>query len=493
LAAPLLLALTVGAQPSVTTQHNDNARTGANLRETVLTVANVQRNFGKLFELAVDGDIYAQPLYLQGVNTSKGPKNVVYVATMHNTVYAFDADTGAAFWQKPRSLEPSVQLDGNSDFCQNVHDVVQKEIGIIGTPVISIQNNALYVVAFTGTKKEEYSYYLHALDLLTGAEKFNGPKRIAADGFNSYLQMQRAALLLANGIVYVAFGSYGDCNDDVKNVPFHGWLFGYEAKSLWQVPTVFNTTPNGGQGGIWQAGQGPAADDAGNIYVMSGNGGFDESQHKVAVGNSFIKLQKFLLMTDRFTPWNSKYLSDNDLDLGSGGPLLLPGTDLLIGGGKEGKLYLLRRSNLGGFSSTQAEEEKRIVQEFQATTEKCTKFNADLWPNDPCPEPAPAVNSQGGYHHIHGSPVYWDTPVSLGGPFLYIWGEADRLRRFRFDKDKGRFDTTAVTSPARIITPNQEHAGRGALAVSRSERPEARGNRYHLGYPSDGMQARRGM
>jgi hypothetical protein len=463
----------------VTTQHNDNARTGANLQEWVLTTCKVEgtcnadgKKFGKLFELAVDGDIYSQPLYVQGVNTPKGPKNVVFVATMHNTVYAFDADQkgdGKPIWAQP--LEPAVQLDGNGDFCQNVRDVVQKEIGIIGTPVISTSLGALYVVTFTGgTPQSGYRYFLHALDIGTGREKFGGPKLIAEDGFNSYLQMQRAALLLSNNIVYVAFGSFGDCNDDAKKVAFHGWLFGFDAVSLARLRAVFNTTKNAGQGGIWQAGQGPAADATGNIYLISGNGDFDKTNPPSSVGNSFIKLGQGLNFIDRFTPWNSKYLSDNDLDLGSGGALLLPSTDLLVGGGKEGKLYLLRRTDLGGFSFSEEDEKKRIVQSFTGTREQCKNWDRDAFPDNNCGDLSPAKNSQGGYYHIHGSPVYWN---GTEGPFLYVWGEADKLRRFRFVN--GKFDSdhpieSAVTTPTRsmpggVLSLSANGANRAAPAI----------------------------
>ncbi len=737
LAAPLLLALTVAAQPSVTTQHNDNARTGANLHETVLTVNSVKSNFGKLFELAVDGDIYAQPLYVSKTDAPKLGRNVVYVATMANKVYAFDADQmGSALWKI--SLGPSVSLSNYSGSCPNAGLNIRREVGIVSTPVISTTHHTLYVVAFTKTGTE-YRHYLHALDLSTGLEKFNRPTQITAEGFSSKIQNQRAGLLLANDTVYVTFGSYGDCGD------FHGWVFGFNAATLEPLPRVFNTTPNpasGRGGGIWQAGQGPAADAAGNLYVMSGNGTFqdispltmpankttfdrqvmgdpaainiggqlllawtarrteDPNQHlmmattdatrmdwelrlrdtsldgpalalgngrtflawtdddrqrvngvylrssldfkvwageKIRIpgassesspalafgngrlfvawtdksrnvivwssadngkhwddsdkftlslastvapqlafiddelfllwtgtdqrlnimrsedgktfrdkitlkgwrsrgrpalfkegafwlawtdydrskslqivtgrtlkdldgstrkpmygataaapalvtfnggvymlwtgyannfrlniapvntfpswGNSFVKLRPDLSVADWFTPWNTPYLNGIDGDLGSSGPLLLPGTDLVIGGGKEGKLYLLRRNNLGGFCSTCKDPngDTQIVQWFQATTKQCAGWNQNNFPNNGCREPSPAYHSMG-YYHIHGSPVYWDGP---GGPFIYVWGEAGKLRRFKFEN--GKFVTTPITSD--IITPTRSMPG----------------------------------
>lgn len=431
---------------SVTTQHNDNARSGY-VQERLLIVTNVNKDkFGKRFELSVDGDIYGQPLYVPNLKVGTRMRNLVYVATMHNSVYAFDADEmgdGQPIWKT--SLEPAVILHDNPDFCQNVCDVIRREIGIVSTPVISIPRQLLYVVTFTGSN-EKYSHYLHALDLRTGAKKFS-EKRIAATGFNSMLQIQRAALLFANEIVYVAFASYGDCGD------YHGWIFGFTPE-LVQLRTVFNTTPKGAEGGIWQAGQGPAADNDGNIYVMSGNGTFDRQNPPPTppnVGNSFIKLSRDLSVLDRFTPWNSDELNGVDGDLGSGGPLgplMLPGGQFLVGGGKEGKLYVLNRSKLGGFSDSEPEEKKRIFQSFQATPARCPGWNMDNFPINNCGELSPAKHSSG-YHHIHGSPVSWS---SSDGFFVYVWGEADKLRRFKWFNFKFEPSLTSdVTTPTRSM------------------------------------------
>jgi outer membrane protein assembly factor BamB len=708
---------------SVWTQHNDNARTGANLQETVLNVANVNREkFGKLFEQNVDGDIYGQPLYLPNVNVpGKGLRNMVYVATMHNTVYAFDADqkgNGDPIWVRQLGVSVPTSL-----FCEGARHDIHNEVGIVSTPVISINRHALYLVAFT-LENGERRHYIHALDLASGEEKFTGPKRIAAEGFAGPIQNQRPGLLLANDTVYVGFGAYADCG------PFHGWMFGFNADTLEPMPRTFDSNPVSVAGnGIWQAGQGPAADASGNVYVVVGNGtskdtvpplrtpadkiSFNEqaaghpaatalggrlliawtakstegasphlmtatwrdeknlvdvqkledtsldgptvasgdghvflawtendsqganriyvrattdlknwngnkipipdassvsgpalafgrgrlflawtdksknvvvrssadgihwydgdkftlegptagapqlayiddalfllstdANHVVslmqsedgksfsfiskkwrsqaqpslikegpfwlawtgasngtlglatgrtpadlvgneiayqddygssapalavlkgaifalwtstnghlniarfsevpAFANSFVKLRPDLSIADWFTVWNTDMLNRSDVDLGSAGPLLLPGSDLVMGGGKEGKLYLLQRNNLGGFCPPAKcgapNSDTQILQWFQATTKPCLQTD--------CGPLTPAAT----FHHIHGSPVYWDGP---GGPFIYIWGEADFLRRFKFEN--GKFVTAPVTSE--ITTPGRSMPG----------------------------------
>jgi hypothetical protein len=694
---------------SVTTQHNDNNRSGANLWEKHLHTNNVNTGqFRKRFELLVDGHVYAQPLYVSGVSIPEvGIRNVVFVATMHNSVYAFDADNlpgPQRLWHK--QLGPSVTLPDDGIGGGNYRDI-QGEIGIISTPVISEPQQVIYVVAMT-KEGPDYFHRLHALNLGTGGEMFGGPQVITAsvpgtgDGsnngtvaFQSHLQNQRPALLLANDNIYIAFASYGDQGE------YHGWILAYNAATLQQLG-VANLTPNGKAGGIWQAGQGPAADAQGNVYIMSGNGDFNERslfrkvtltetaiggpaianlndsrlalawtgnealrrlnialstdgqmftskvtltdtsvdtpalafgnarlflawtgpdsaqhvnvsssadfqtfQNKVtlnetspfgpalafgngriflawvgkealqrlnvmssadgvnwqnkttlneesaaapslafisgklymlwagtdanrslnviestdgiaftdkktfpngsqfaptlaydgqfemmwagqarnqamviasgaapsAVGNEqtygddsaaapslvffqgnlyvlwtgnealrrlniahvskvpslgdcIVKLGPDLTLTDWFTPFNTIELNDNDTDLGSGGILLIPGTQLLTGGGKEGTLYLIDCNHLGRFCSTcnQQTGETQIVESFQATAQR----------NDPA-APKPAQEA-GGFHHIHGSPVFWDSPNR--GPVVYIWGEADQLRAYSFDGHK---------------------------------------------------------
>jgi outer membrane protein assembly factor BamB len=706
---------------SVLTHHNDNARTGANLQETLLNVSNVNKaQFGKLFERSVDGDIYGQPLYVPNVETlGEGRRNLVYVTTMHNSVYAFDADQkdhGRPIWVRRFGSSVPTSL-----FCDGARRDIRNEIGIVSTPVISISRHALYLVSFT-LENGERRHYIHALDLGTGIEALNGPKRIEAEGFAGRIQNQRPGLLLANDTVYVGFGAYADCG------PFHGWVFGFNADTLEMLPRPFNANPLTVAGsGIWQAGQAPAADEYGNVYVVVGNGtskdilpplpnladkvSFNEQVmgHPAAIdiggrlliawmadrylkiatwrpgsnekslaylqkpsygglnspalafgnrraflawaanegqsgnhilvlsstdfkvwigdkfpipdstslygpalafgngrlfvawtdqsknvtvrssadgihwsdsdkvtlpgpsaaapqlafiddslfllwtdgnhivnlmqsndgksfslvskkwrsqaqaslikegpywlalthvtngslglttgrtpadlagnetvyqgdfgpsapalaalngaiyalwtgasgtslniarisevpafGNSFVKLRPDLSIADWFTVWNTDILNTADVDLGSAGPMLLPGTDLVTGGGKEGKLYLLKRNNLSGFCPPakcgNAAGDTQVFQWFQATTPPC--FAKDCGPLTPAAT----------FHHIHGSPVYWDGP---GGPFMYIWGEADYLRRFKFEN--GRLVTTPVASE--ITTPGRSMPG----------------------------------
>jgi hypothetical protein len=369
------------AFPGTFTWRNDNARTGQNRQETALTPATVNpTKFGKVFSFPVDGEVYAQPLYVPNVSVpGQGIRNVVYVATEHDTVYGFDADgrTTSPLWT--RSLIPA----GGTTFPLpspelNCPDIIHPEVGVTGTPVIDPQSRTLYVV---GATKENNNFVqrLHALDIAIGAEKFGGPVVIRAsvrgtgdgsDGqgnipFDSLHQFQRAALLLSGGRVYIAWASFCDID------PYHGWLLGYDATTLQQV-AVFNATPNGGEGGIWQSGAGPSADSNGNIYVITGNGSFDQNTGGVDFGDSFLKLNASLTaVLDSFTPFNQACLSEADLDVGSSGALLLPDQPdtthphLVLGGGKEEKLYLVDRDNMGKFhGNNSCEGDDAIVQSF---------------------------------------------------------------------------------------------------------------------------------
>ncbi|HVR87780.1 MAG TPA: pyrrolo-quinoline quinone, partial [Planctomycetota bacterium] len=347
------------AAQDVLTWRNDAQRTGQNLHETTLTPANVgSSSFGMLFSQGVDGYVYAQPLYKSSVSISgSGTHNVVFVATEHNSVYAFDADDNAGSNSSPLwsvNLGPSVP---NGDV--GTTDIVP-EIGITGTPVIDPATGTLYVVAKT---KEAGTYVqrLHALDITSGAEKFGGPVVIQAtvpgtgDGttgsslsFDSLHQHQRPALLLSGGVVYIAWGSHGD------NRPYHGWILGYNASTLAQT-AAFNSTPNDAMGGIWMAGA-LAADAGGTLYATSGNGVQNPDPTSSSYANSVIKLSPGLSVLDYFAPSDSATLNAEDLDLGSGGCLILPDQPgpyphLLIQGGKSGILRVLNRDNLGQYHS----------------------------------------------------------------------------------------------------------------------------------------------
>jgi hypothetical protein len=441
------------SQPAVLTQHNDNARTGANLRETILNTSNVNsKQFGKLFARQVDGQIYAQPLYVPQLTMSdKLSHNVVYVATQHNSVYAFEADNPdqtKPFWQV--NLGPSAPaLDFGKPGDGPYHDILI-EVGITSTPVIDPMNQTIYVLALT-KEGNNYIHRLHALDLVTGKEKFKGPVAIKAtipgngidsvDGqitFNSKQQLQRPALLLSKGVIYIAFGSYDD------NPPYHGWLLGYDARTLKQV-SVFNTTPNGEEASIWQSGQGVAADDMGNLYLEAANGTFSASTGGSDFGNSFIKLKpssNALIVQDWFTPYNYAQLNDLDLEVGSTGVMLIPGTDLLVGGDKQGILYLLHRDNFGHL---QTKSKEQITQALQVT--------------------------EGG--NIHGTPVFWNSPEF--GPLIYVGGEHDPVKGFRLADGKLQLPPTTRTAgptpkgmPGAImsLSANGSEPGTGILWVS---------------------------
>jgi len=369
-----------GTQVSILTHHYDVARTGANLNESIFTPANVNPNqFGKLFSFPVDGQIYAQPLFVPNVSIpEQGTHNVVYAATEHDSVYAFDADgaTITPFWQRS-FIDPKegITTVSDADFPQPYEDIAP-EIGITGTPVIDSSSGTLYVVVKT-RESGNFVQRLHALDISTGAEKFGSPITIQAsvpgagarnDGngnvvFDPLINLQRAGLLLVGGRVYVAFGSHGDFD------PFNGWILGYDAHSLKQV-IVYAPDADGSGGSVWQSGGGPAADDAGNIYLQVANGDFDAANGGRDYGDSALKLQpagNTFTVVDYFTPFDQQTLSDLDHDLGAGGVVLLPdqpGTPshLLLASNKEGKLYVINRDNMGHFHSG---DDSQILQTIQ--------------------------------------------------------------------------------------------------------------------------------
>jgi len=374
LAALLMLPAVLLAQSiPVTTAQYDNARTGANVSETVLTPQNVNSNqFGKRFALSVDGDVYAQPLYVPGVEIpGKGTHDVVFIATEHDTVYAFDAqgNPSAPLWQASfLTADGTIStVPGQDVECP----FIKPEIGITSTPVIDLKTGTLYVLARSREYKAtlrgyDYVQRLHALAITTGAEKMSsvvidasvpGRGTGSAGGqirFNPLRENPRAALLLVNGLVYLTWASSCDVG------PYHGWVMAYDALTLEQKGAL-NVSPDAGEGGIWAGDSGPAADAAGSVFVATGNGKFDaasaggrdygDSVLKLALSNQGFALQDF------FTPFNQQELNDNDADLGSGGPVLLPDqpgphSHLLVLAGKGGVIYLLDRDRLGKYGPT---------------------------------------------------------------------------------------------------------------------------------------------
>ena len=353
----------------VVTYKNDLARTGQNLTESALTLANVNSStFGKLRFLPTDGLVDAQPLYLSGLMVGGSAHNVVFVATENDTAYAFDSDSGTVLWQK--SLLPAGETPSDDRGCGQVTPT----IGVTSTPVIDRSAGAhgvIYLVAMSIDASQNYHQRLHALDVTSGAEQFNGPMEIAATypavagGLNTFAAgsyEERAALLLLNGVIYTTWTSHCDAS------PYTGWVIAYNSSTLAQT-VVLNVAPNSAGGGpaIWMAGGGPAADSAGNVYVLTANGVFDTTldangfPSQGDYGNSFVKMATgsgTLSVADYFAMYNEVAESNGDTDLGSGGILLLPdltdsgGTTrhLAVGAGKDGNLYVVNRDSLGKFN-----------------------------------------------------------------------------------------------------------------------------------------------
>jgi hypothetical protein len=444
-----IIAPPVLAQVNILTHHNDNRRTGANLQETLLTVDNVKQKFGKLWTLFVDGQIVAQPLYVSGLKVDgKGTFNAVIVPTMHNTIYVYDADKKPT---KPQSQDALIwaQWLGDpkpEDSSFDSRHTNFPEYGILSTPVINDAGTIMYVVSWHNNHGGEFR--LHAIDLTkapfpgpgfppTDYREKTKPVSITASipkpgggtiNLDTTQQKQRAALLLDNGVLYIGFSTNHE--NDGK---LHGWLLAYDAASLTQK-AVWNVTPTKTNGGIWQAGSGPAADASGNVYVMTGNGDFNADTHTDGknFGDSFVKLKlegPKLAVKDYFTPCNQTLLSKPclngercDLDLGSAGPLLVPGTvpgkDLLIGGGKDGNIYVVDTVNMGHF--------KEPTGTVKMDCPNPNAVQAVLGPQS-------KNNGEGVVGNIHGSHVMWQGP-DVGR--VFVWGENDVLRSYAFKNGK---------------------------------------------------------
>src|SRR6266566_609943 len=372
---PATLTVSAGQVAStvdVITYHYDNMRSGQNLNETVLTPLNVNSTmFGKKGEFMVDGKVDAQPLYLSQVTIGGQKKNVLYVATEHGSVYAFDADsingTTSAFLWKTSTLGAGEITSDNRGCGQ-----VSPEIGITATPVIDRSRNAIYVVAMSKTAGGTYFQRLHALDLSMGAELFAGPKAITATYpgtgdnssggnvvFDPKQYKERPGLLEINGKIYTTWSSHCD------HRPYTSWVMAFSADNLAQT-SVLNLVPNGSEGGIWMSGSAPAADATGNIFFLEGNGTFETTLNaqgfpsNADCGNCFVKISTGagLKLVDYFTPHNTVSESSADLDLGSGGAILLPDAQdaggvtkhLSVGAGKDTVIYVADRDNMGKFS-----------------------------------------------------------------------------------------------------------------------------------------------
>ena len=364
---PATLAVVAAATADVVTYHNDDARTGQNLNEVILTPSNVNSSsFGKLNFFSTDGKVDGQPLYLSSLNLASGTLDVLYVVTEHDSVYALDANAGTVLWQ--------VSVLGMGETPSDDHGCSQitPEIGITSTPVIDRAAGVIYVVGMSKNASGSYFQRLHALDLTSGAERFGGPVDIRASYpgtgdntsggnviFDPKQYAERAGLLLLNGTIYTTWTSHCDFR------PYTGWIIAYNASTLAQS-SVLNLTPNGNEGSIWMSGTAPAADSANNIYFLDANGTFDTNltaggfPAQGDFGNAFLKVSTSsgLAVADYFATFDTVQKSSTDTDLGSGGALVLPDlTDgvgqtwhLAVGAGKDSNLYVVNRDNMGKFN-----------------------------------------------------------------------------------------------------------------------------------------------
>ncbi len=393
-------------QAQIATSQYNNARTGADLNETRLNPRNVNSGtFGKLFSLPVDGDVYAQPLYLSGLQLpGQGKHDVVFVATEHDSVYAFDAAQKASPLWRVDLADPAkgiTAVPARETHCP----FINPEVGITSTPVIDPKQGVMFVLARTKEQTSgtapQYVQRLHALSVITGKELPRSPVLIKATitakdrsgkehetSFDPLIEQPRAALLLVDGTVYLTWGSSCDAGD------YHGWVMAYDAQTL-QQKAVFNTSPNAKESGIWQSDTGPAADDNGNVFVVTGNGEFEAADDH-DYGDTLLKLaldKGDLLVRDYFTPHDQEMLSKKDLDLGSGGPVLLPDQrgahpHLAIVGGKDGNLFVVDRDHMGQYRSASDD----VVQ---------------------------TVKLKGA---LHAAPAYWNQQV-------YVFGDGDVLHQ----------------------------------------------------------------
>ncbi len=427
--AAVLSTMTVGVTDlaGVATYHNNKSRNGVNSQEYVLAPSNVTANtFGKLFSCVVDGAIYAQPLWVPNLMVGAAQHNVIFVATQHDSLYAFDADASpcSTLWHVSLIDSAHGGTAGETSVANSLVSAsldIQPEIGVTGTPVIDLGTNLLYVVSKSVDANGSNFYQrLHAIDLHTGNEKLStGPAVISGTfpainstvTFSPRQQNQRAGLALVNGVVYIAWGSHGDSG------PWYGWLMGYDATSLAHLYT-FNTAPNASQGGVWMGGGAPSVDASGNLYVITGNGNFDVTNSTAPnndYGDSFLQLTSSLAVSQYFTPADQATDNSSDGDFGSGGTSVivdLPtnGTlanHLVIGGGKDGNLCLLNRDALGGYSDTN-----------QGAVQMLSFGNG-----------------------IFGTPAYWNWS-------FYLAGAGGKLQQFTLNSSTYKINTSPTSTSA---------------------------------------------
>ncbi len=412
---------------SVLTQHNNIHRTGWNDQETVLNHVQVASGkFGCTGTFSMDDEVYAQPLIANNITIGNYTGNVLFTATVNNSVYAFnaaDVSQAAALWQvnlnPPGQRTPDISDLKDNQYgapCGGNYRDFSGRFGIVGTPVIDTASKTIYVATKTTDGNGNFYAYINALDMQNGQHRPGSPHLISAevngtgDGsingkikYDAKYQNQRPALLLYNNIVYVASASHCDWG------PFHGWVLGFDAATL-TLAYTYNATANGWAGGIWMAGQGPSVGDDGNIYVVTGNGTTSADNADLTGGRSesLIKLSPQLALLDWFTPANYDYLDQNDLDYGSDGALIIPHSSMTISGSKEGISYVVDYNNMGRYNAGNSNVKDTL------------EFN----PN------------RQGYVHVHGSPVYAKLST---GEFVYAWAETFKLRQFTYNRNSATF------------------------------------------------------
>jgi hypothetical protein len=420
-------ALAAPAETAVLTYKANIERTGNYAHEALLNKNNVNASqFGKRVSYPVDGQVYAQPLYMPNLNINGATHNTVFVATEHDSVYAFDADqtnVASPLWHTSFLTNGATSVPFTTVQC---HDMIP-ESGITGTPAIDSQTNTMYVVSYTLENGNEV-YRLHALNVTNGTEKSGSPTVIQASvsgngagsvngrvAFNPLRQRQRSALLLANGQIYISFGSFCDRS------PYHGWILGYTYNgSSFQQASVYNDTPNGSGGGIWA---GLSADSSGNIYFASGNGDFDLNAGGANASDAFGRLNAQLQLQDYFVPFNEECLQRYDIDLGSGAPLVLPPLNEIIGGGKEGRVYVVATHNMGRFT--------------EYPNLDCNTARNYTHIDNVRQEFAPDVIKR-----VYGIPAYWN---SGSGQFVYFSGADNHAKAYRLNNGLLSANATSQT------------------------------------------------
>jgi len=433
-----LIAATAIAAPPVLQRGYTPGVINANTAESGLTPGNVtEATFGRIFSLPVDGGIYAQPLYVPGVSIpNQGTHNVLYVATMNDSVFAFDADTpGAPLWSVNYATLSGATPVPIVKFVSTNSLNIAGPVGIEGTPVIDSTTQTMYFVTNT-LESGNVVFRLHAIDITTGAEKLGGPVVISGTftaggktiNFIPSVQNQRVSLTIAKNQVIVGFGSHEDVSQ------YYGWLMAYDKTSLVQTG-IFNPAPTDDHGGaFWQSGRPPVVDASGYVYVFVGNAFLASGSNSTWDGinnftESVIKLDpgQGLRLLDYFTPANFQTLDVNDLDLSSSGPTLIPGTNTLIGGGKDGVVYLLNTQNMGHLQTNNA----GAVQSF----------------------PGAAGEIRGGF-------AYWARSTAAGGPLAFNWAANDALKAFSFN------GTVFATTPVAKFKPPINLYPGGELTLS---------------------------